>query len=109
MPEKIDLSWLEPLLKKYKGTDGALIPVLQEAQGLYGYLPEEVLDSISRALDHPAEPGVRVATFYSQFYLSRRETHRPGLPGDRLPRAGGEKCPEGRATGAGDRGEPDDP
>jgi NADH-quinone oxidoreductase subunit E len=75
MPEKIDLSWLEPLLKKYKGTDGALIPVLQEAQGLYGYLPEEVLDSISRALTIPLSRVYGVATFYSQFYLSRRGRH----------------------------------
>ena len=75
MPEKIDRSWLEPLLKKYKGTDGALIPVLQEAQGLYGYLPEEVLDSISRALTIPLSRVYGVATFYSQFYLSRRGRH----------------------------------
>lgn len=75
MPEKMDLSLLEPLLERYKGTDGALIPVLQEAQGLYGYLPEEVLDSISRALTIPLSRVYGVATFYSQFYLSRRGRH----------------------------------
>jgi NADH-quinone oxidoreductase subunit E len=75
MPEKIDLSLLEPLLEKYKGADGALIPILQEAQGFYGYLPAEVLDSISRALDIPLSRVYGVATFYSQFYLSRRGRH----------------------------------
>jgi NADH-quinone oxidoreductase subunit E len=75
MPEKMDLSLLEPFLERYKGTDGALIPVLQEAQGLYGYLPEEVLDSISRALTIPLSRVYGVATFYSQFYLSRRGRH----------------------------------
>jgi NADH-quinone oxidoreductase subunit E len=75
MPENADLSKLEPLLKKYKGTDGALIPILQEAQGLYGYLPEEVLASISKTLDIPLSRVYGVATFYSQFYLSRRGRH----------------------------------
>jgi NADH:ubiquinone oxidoreductase subunit E len=75
MPENVDLSKLEPILKKYRGADGSLIPILQEAQGLYGYLPEEALDSISRALNISLSRVYGVATFYSQFYLSRRGRH----------------------------------
>lgn len=75
MAENMDLSLLESILKKYKGAEGALIPILQEAQGLYGYLPAEVLESISRALDIPLSRVYGVATFYSQFYLSRRGRH----------------------------------
>jgi NADH-quinone oxidoreductase E subunit len=75
MPESLDLSNLEPLFRKYKGQDGALIPILQEAQGIYGYLPEEVLAAIGRALEIPQSRVYGVATFYSQFYLSRRGRH----------------------------------
>ena len=52
-----------------------MIPVLQEAQGIYGYLPEEVLDSISKTLDIPLSRIYGVVTFYAQFYLSRRGRH----------------------------------
>jgi NADH-quinone oxidoreductase subunit E len=75
MPENVDLSKLKPLLQKYKGEDGGLIPILQEAQGLYGYLPEEVLASIGQTLSIPLSRVYGVVTFYSQFYLSRRGRH----------------------------------
>jgi NADH-quinone oxidoreductase subunit E len=75
MPENVDLSKLEPLLQKYKGEDGGLIPILQEAQGLYGYLPEEVLAAIGQTLNIPLSRVYGVVTFYSQFYLSRRGRH----------------------------------
>jgi len=75
MPEALDLSKLEPLLKKFQGQDGALIPVLQEAQAIYGYLPEEVLTAISRALKIPVSRVYGVVTFYAQFYLSPRGRH----------------------------------
>ena len=75
MPEPLDLSKLEPVLRKFRGQEGAMIPVLQEAQGVYGYLPEEVLVYISRGLKIPLSRIYGVVTFYAQFYLTPRGRH----------------------------------
>ena len=75
MPESFDLSKIEPALQKYQGQDGMLIPILQEAQGIYGYLPEEALDLISRSLKVPMSRIYGVVTFYAQFYLTPRGRH----------------------------------
>ncbi|MCL2087483.1 MAG: NAD(P)H-dependent oxidoreductase subunit E [Oscillospiraceae bacterium] len=53
-----------------KGEDGSLMRILQEAQGLYGYLPIEVQRIISEELDIPLEKIYGVVTFYSQFSLN---------------------------------------
>lgn len=73
--EAIDLVLIEPVLEKYGGQKGALIPILQQAQDLYGYLPRPVLELISRKLRLPMSKIYGVATFYSQFYLERRGRH----------------------------------
>lgn len=52
---------------EHKETQGALMPVLQEAQGVFGYLPLEILQLISRLLNIPMAEIYGVATFYSQF------------------------------------------
>jgi len=75
MPEALDLLKMEPILEKFRGQDGALIPVLQEAQSIYGYLPEEVLARISRELKIPLSRIYGVVTFYAQFYLTPRGRH----------------------------------
>jgi len=46
---------------------GILMPVLQEAQEKFGYLPEEILELISKELKIPLAEIYGVATFYSQF------------------------------------------
>ena len=51
-------------LREHKG---AVMQILQEAQGIYGYLPQEVLEMISREIDTPLEELYGIATFYSQF------------------------------------------
>ena len=71
----IDLSRLDPIFEQYQGQAGALIPVLQKAQGLYGYLPREVLSLIARRLALPLGKVYGVATFYAQFYLEKRGRH----------------------------------
>lgn len=58
------------VIEKYKGTDGPLMPVLQEAQEIYGYLPIEVQKMISEGLDISLEHIYGVVTFYAQFSLS---------------------------------------
>lgn len=60
------------LLNEYRGYKGALIPVLQEAQNIYGYLPKNVLQQISRELDIPFSKVFGVCTFYAQFHLKPR-------------------------------------
>lgn len=56
-------------IAEHKDTDGALMPILQNAQETFGYLPEEVLEIISKDLKVPMAEVYGVATFYSQFSL----------------------------------------
>jgi len=58
---------LDTLLKDYRNKPGALIPVLQTAQTMFGYLPESALKKISRALDKPYSEVAGVVGFYSFF------------------------------------------
>ena len=58
---------LMEIIAKHKGQDGALIPVLHEAQALYGYLPIEVQEMISEGLSVPMSEIYGVVTFYTQF------------------------------------------
>ena len=73
--ETLDMAPLDDVLDNYVGQDGAAIPVLQAAQEIYGYLPAEVLQHISDRLDIPVSQLYGVATFYAQFYLTRRGRH----------------------------------
>ncbi|MCL2766420.1 MAG: NAD(P)H-dependent oxidoreductase subunit E [Peptococcaceae bacterium] len=61
---------LEELINYYKSVPGALMPVLQQAQDIYGYLPIEVQKLIAAGLDVPLEEVYGVVTFYSQFSLN---------------------------------------
>jgi NADH-quinone oxidoreductase subunit E len=74
-PEAVDLAALRNILDRHRGSRGALIPVLQQAQDAYGYLPREVLVAISKGLGVPLSQVYGVVTFYSQFYLKRRGKH----------------------------------
>lgn len=70
--ETLDMSPLDEVIEQYRSEPGAVIPVLQKAQHIYGYLPQEVLKHISRGLRVPLSQIYGVATFYAQFYLQRR-------------------------------------
>lgn len=61
---------LMQVIEAHKGQDGALMPVMQEAQEIYGYLPVEVQQMIAKGLSVPVEKVYGVATFYSQFALT---------------------------------------
>ena len=54
----------------HKGEKGAMMPILQEAQEIYGYLPIEVQEIIARETGAPVEEIFGIATFYSQFKLN---------------------------------------
>ncbi|MBO4416138.1 MAG: NADH-quinone oxidoreductase subunit NuoE [Lachnospiraceae bacterium] len=60
---------LMDVIAKLKDQRGALMPILQQAQGIYGYLPYEVQKTISEELNIPIEEVYGVVTFYSQFSL----------------------------------------
>jgi len=68
----IDLSRLTRVLEHFKGQKGALIPILQRTQDLYGYLPRAALVFISKQTRIPLNRIYGVATFYAQFHLKRR-------------------------------------
>ena len=63
---------LQKVLEKYKTVKGGLIPILQEAQEVYGYLSREVMQEISRSRGIPFSKTFGVATFYAQFHLKPR-------------------------------------
>ncbi len=60
---------LQEIIEKYKNIEGALIPVLHEAQDVYGYLPMSVQKKISEGMDIPLSEIYGVVTFYTQFTL----------------------------------------
>jgi len=67
--------YLEPLqeiLKNYQPIEKNLIPILQDAQDEYGYLPRDILSEIATYLDLSLSQVFGVVTFYSQFHLKPR-------------------------------------
>ena len=63
------LKKLDEIIEEHKEMDGALIPVLHEAQELFGYLPEQVQQKIATGLGCSLAEVFGVATFYSRFTL----------------------------------------
>jgi len=61
------LARLDEVIAEYKSKPGALIPVLQIAQGIFGYLPESALKKISLGLNKPYSEVAGVVGFYSFF------------------------------------------
>lgn len=67
LSEEDMLAQLEGILDDYKEVNGALIPVLQIAQRMFGYLPEVVLKRVSQKLNKPYSEVAGVVGFYSFF------------------------------------------
>ncbi len=61
---------LDAVIEESKSDKSQLMHVMQEAQGIYGYLPREVQVMIAEGMDVPLEKVYGVATFYAQFSLS---------------------------------------
>lgn len=70
---------LQAVIDKYKGEQGPLMPVMQQAQDIFGYLPMEVQNYIADALNIPLTDVYGVATFYSQFALEPKGEHVIGV------------------------------
>ena len=64
------------VIAELKDDKGALMPILQKAQDIYGYLPIEVQTMISNETKIPLEKIYGVATFYSQFTLNPKGRYR---------------------------------
>jgi NADH:ubiquinone oxidoreductase subunit E len=69
------LERLDDVLQDYKGVPGALIPVLQIAQSMFGYLPESALKKISLSLNKSYSEVAGVVSFYSFFTTVPRGKH----------------------------------
>ncbi|KZL88768.1 complex I 24 kDa subunit family protein [Clostridium magnum] len=69
--DQVDLSLMEKVFERYFNENGNLISILQDAQGVYGYLPLDVLKLISDKTGKKKAQIYGVATFYSQFRLNK--------------------------------------
>ncbi len=67
---------LKAVIAEHKDDRGALMPVLQKAQDIYGYLPIEVQTMIAEGMDIPLEKVYGVVTFYAQFSLNPKGKYR---------------------------------
>ncbi len=66
---------LAKIAAEYKGERGALIPILQKVQEKFGYLSEKAIAEIAKASRMSESEVFGVASFYAQFYFSRRGQH----------------------------------
>ena len=70
---------LMAVIAAHKGQPGATIPVLHEAQDIYGYLPIEVQEIISEGLGVPLAEIYGIVTFYTQFSLNPKGEYEIGV------------------------------
>lgn len=88
MSEKIKIAFegtkeqenaLRQMLKEEKQHKGALMPSLQKAQAIYGYLPKEVQEIVAEELKISLSEVYGVVTFYSQFSLVPKGKYKVGV------------------------------
>ena len=72
VPEQVpvDLSLMDPLIEKYKGKKGNMIPLLQGTQAIFGYIPREAFEKLAKETGLKLSEMYGVATFYAQFRLN---------------------------------------
>jgi NADH-quinone oxidoreductase E subunit len=71
----MDAERLEGILSKYEGEGTDLIPVLQDIQDSYNYLPKDELKVVATRLNVPLTQIYSVATFYTMFSLVPKGEH----------------------------------
>ncbi len=74
--KELDLSAVDEIVARYREERGALIPVLQEVQGHYGYIPPEAVSRVAEGLKIYPSKIYGVMTFYKQFYLKAKGKNR---------------------------------
>lgn len=67
---------LMAVIAELKDRPGSLMPIMQQAQEIYGYLPIEVQTMISDATNTPLEKIYGISTFYAQFTLAPKGKYR---------------------------------
>ncbi len=67
--EKTIAAKVDEVLVSYTGDKANLIPILQQVQQVFGYLPEEAMSRVAQFVNVPGCSVFGVATFYSQFKL----------------------------------------
>jgi NADH-quinone oxidoreductase subunit E len=67
--DMVDLSLLDALIAKYKDKKGAVIPLLQGTQNLFGYIPQVAFEKLAKETGFEISDMYGVATFYAQFRL----------------------------------------
>ena len=72
VPEEELNARLDDVIREYRDKPGGLIPALQTAQALFGYLPEPVIRKIADGFGKPVSEVTGVVTFYSFFTLHPR-------------------------------------
>jgi NADH-quinone oxidoreductase E subunit len=68
-------SLIDKVIEKYRDKPGSLIPVLEEIQGITGYLPESVQRRVASGLSLPLSQVYGVTTFYSFFTMKPKGKH----------------------------------
>ena len=72
---EVNLSDTKKIIRKYRNKKGVLIPLLQEIQDVYGYVPAESIKLIAGELSIFPVEIYGILTFYAQFYLTQRGKH----------------------------------
>ena len=71
----VDLTLMEGVLRQYQEDSTSLIMILQRAQSIYGYLPQEVIYHVAARTGNSPAKVLGVATFYSYFRLEPMGTY----------------------------------
>jgi NADH-quinone oxidoreductase subunit E len=72
---EVDLSGAQEIIDKYRGKKGVIVPLLQDLQKHYRYVPGPTIDLIAEELGIPPASTYGLLTFYSQFHLEPRGKH----------------------------------
>jgi NADH:ubiquinone oxidoreductase subunit E len=70
-----DLQRIDAVIDRYRNRPGCLIPVLEECQEIFGYLPVELQEYIGRGLNIAGSTIYGVVTFYSFFTMVPKGRH----------------------------------
>jgi NADH-quinone oxidoreductase subunit E len=72
---KPDKKKIKSILARYDGNPGMLVPILQDVQAEYNYLPKDALVQVGEGLDVPLSQVYSVASFFKAFSLKPRGRH----------------------------------
>ena len=67
--DELNLESFNKSIRKYRGKNGSIIPLLQSAQDIFSYVPEQVIEKIAIATNSHVSTIYGVVTFYKQFRL----------------------------------------